>query len=82
MWGGSAVYNFEPRGIQDQTLLSQVPDYPNLEGQVPYSYPHPGIRLAQFPFRRVRLAALWWACSFESTSTRAAAAMALLSPTP
>jgi hypothetical protein len=88
MWGGSVVYNFDPRGIHDHALLSQIPDYPNLEGQVPVFLSPPQNKvgpvisvLTRFPLSS-RTTQGFMVDVFESTSTRAADVMALLSPTP
>jgi hypothetical protein len=51
---GSVVYNCcwsspaQSRGTHGHILLSQIRDSPNLEGQVPYLYPHPRIRWPSF----------------------------------
>jgi hypothetical protein len=63
----AVILGSESRGTHDHSLLSQIRDFPNLEGQVPLIYiaqeqggpiMTPG---AGFPLRRLlRLAGLWW----------------------
>jgi hypothetical protein len=52
----AVIFGSQSRGIRDNILLSQVQDFPNLEGQVPVLYP-PGTGWPSytpsivFPFR-------------------------------